>query len=146
MADDARVRANALEFLDAVLKPQVRTLVLPLLDPTVTRAERIRLANQVLGTRVETHEDAVSALLASNDPWLRSCGAYAIGALGLTGLSGELDRLETDPDPLLRETVRHARARLAGEEAAVVEPLETPVDAPHVHQAWASSADEMGLG
>ena len=37
MADDARVRANALEFLDAVLKPQVRTLVLPLLDPGVTR-------------------------------------------------------------------------------------------------------------
>ena len=61
MADDAGVRANALEFLDAVLKPQVRVLVLPLLDPQVSRAERVRLANEVLGTRVESHEDAVSA-------------------------------------------------------------------------------------
>ena len=146
MADDARVRANALEFLDAVLKPQVRTLVLPLLDPGVTRQERVRLANQVLGTRVETHEDAVSALIASTDPWLRSCGAYAIGALGLTRLAGELDRLEAGGDALLKETVRQARARLAGEETAVVEPLEAPVEAPHLHHAWAASADEMGLG
>jgi len=147
MAQDARVRANALEFLEAVLKPQVRTLVLPLLDPQVTREERVRLANQVLGTRVDTHEDAVLALLASTDPWLRSCGAYAIGALGLTRLAPELDRLADDPDPLLRETVAHARARLAGEESAVAEPLEPPiVDAPHLHQAWASSADEMGVG
>lgn len=146
MADDARVRANALEFLEAVLKPQMRTLVLPLLDPLVTREERVRLANQVLGTRVETREDAVAALVASPDPWLRSCGAYAIGALGLHRLAGELDRLDSAGDSHLRETVRHARARLAGEEPVPIEPLETPAEAPHVHQAWASSADEMGLG
>ena len=146
MADDARVRANALEFLEAVLKPQMRTLVLPLLDPLVTREERVRLANQVLGTRVENREDAVAALVASADPWLRSCGAYAIGALGLHRLAGELDRLDTGSDPHLRETVRQARARLAGEEPVPVEPVEAPIEAPHVHQAWASSADEMGLG
>jgi len=147
MADDAGVRANALEFLDAVLKPQVRTLVLPLLDPQVSRAERVRLANEVLGTRVESHEDAVSALLRSADPWLRSCGVYAVGALGLTQLAGELDRLDVDGDPLLRETVRQARAKLAGEPTPIPEPADAaPSDAPHVHQTWAQSADEMGLG
>jgi len=146
MAEDSRVKANALEFLEAVLKPQMRTLVLPLLDPQVTREERVRLANKILGTRVDTHEDAVAALVASADPWLRSCGAYAIGALGLTRLAGELDRLDMNGDPLLRETVRQARARLAGEEAPQVEPSEPPAEVPHVHQAWASSADEMGLG
>jgi hypothetical protein len=146
MAEDTRVKANALEFLEAVLKPQMRTLVLPLLDPQVTREERVRLANQVLGTRVDSREDAVAALVASADPWLRSCGAYAIGALGLTRLTGELDRLDTASDPHLRETVRQARARLAGEETAPSEPVEAPVDTPHMHQAWASSADEMGLG
>lgn len=146
MAEDTRVKANALEFLEAVLKPQMRTLVLPLLDPQVTREERVRLANQILGTRVESREDAVAALVASNDPWLRSCGAYAIGALGMHQLAGELDRLDTGRDAHLRETVRQARARLAGEEPAPTEPLETPVETPHMHQAWASSADEMGLG
>jgi AAA family ATP:ADP antiporter len=147
MAEDAAVRANALEFLDAVLKPQVRTLVLPLLDPQVSRQERVRLANEVLGTRVESHEDAVSALLHSPDPWLRSCGVYAIGALGLRQLAGELDRVDVSGDPLLRETVRQARAKLAGEDAPVPEAPEPALpDAPTVHQAWASSADEMGLG
>jgi HEAT repeat protein len=147
MADDARVRANALEFLDAVLKPQVRALVLPLLDPQVTRAERVRLANEVLGTRVDSHEDAVSALLRSPDPWLRSCGVYAIGALGLGQLAGELDRVDTRGDPLLRETVQQARAKLAGEPVSLHEPAEAPSpDPPYVHHAWAHSADEMGLG
>jgi hypothetical protein len=147
MAEDAAVRANALEFLDAVLKPQVRTLVLPLLDPQVSRAERVRLANEVLGTRVESHEDAVSALLHSPDPWLRSCGVYAIGALGLHKLAGELDRIDVSGDPLLRETVRQARAKLAGEDVPMPEPTDAPsAEAPGVHQTWAASADEIGLG
>jgi AAA family ATP:ADP antiporter len=146
-SDDAGVRANALEFLEAVLKPQVRELVLPLLDPGVSRDERVRRANEVLGTRVESHQDAVSALVRSPDPWLRSCGAYAIGALGLTQLAGELDRLDADGDTLLRETIRQARSRLAGEAAPQQEPADTPSsDTPYVHQTWAQSADEMGLG
>ena len=101
----------------------------------------------MLGTRVESHEDAVSALLHSPDPWLRSCGVYAIGALGLHQLAGELDRVDVSGDPLLRDTVRQARAKLAGEDAPMPEPAEAAAaDAPHVHQTWASSADEMGLG
>ena len=40
-----------------------------------------------------------------------------------------------------------ARAKLAGEELPAPEPAEpTPSDVPHVHQTWARSADEMGLG
>jgi AAA family ATP:ADP antiporter len=147
MADDASVRANALEFLEAVLKPQVRTLVLPLLDPQVSRAERVRLANEVLGTKVESHEDAVSALLHSPDPWLRSCGVYAIGALGLHKLAGELDRVDVSGDPLLRETVRQARAKLAGEDVPPPDLSDAPSgESPGVHQTWAASADEIGLG
>jgi hypothetical protein len=147
MAEDAAVRANALEFLDAVLKPQVRTLVLPLLDPQVSRQERVRLANEVLGTRVESHEDAVSALMHSPDPWLRSCGVYAIGALGLHQLAAELDRVDVSGDPLLRDTVRQARAKLAGEVVPVPGPSEPAAhEGPGVHQTWASAADEMGLG
>ena len=147
MAEDAGVRANALEFLDAVLKPQVRTLVLPLLDPQVSRAERVRLANEVLGTRVESHEDAVSALLRSEDPWLRSCGVYAVGALGLRS------------SPASSIASRSAAIRCCAKRCARLAPgwparnrrrrsrsRRPSSDAPHVHQTWAQSADEMGLG
>ena len=49
---------------------------------------------------------------------------------------------------VLRSTVRQARARLAGEDTSVPETgeLVSASEAPHVHQTWASSADEMGLG
>jgi hypothetical protein len=64
--------------------------------------------------KVENGEQAVSELVASDDPWLKSCGAYAIGSLGLLTLEGELNRCLEHPDPLLRETARTAKIRLQG--------------------------------
>lgn len=128
------VRSNALEFLDTILKPQLRGLLLPIIDPTVTVAERMRLANGIVGAPVATREEAVVALLHSDDPWLRSCGAYAVGTLGLRDLEPELDRwLEAD-DPLLRETARAAKRTLAG-----------PAVAADDGAQWGPS-DSMGVG
>jgi AAA family ATP:ADP antiporter len=114
-SENTLVRANALEFLDNVLKPQLRSLLVPLLDSQVTIAERVEIANRIVGAPVESVEQAVTTLLASEDPWLRSCAAYAAGTLQLHALEPELERLEFDSDPLLRETVRTARRRLAGD-------------------------------
>ena len=107
------VHDNALEFLENILSPQLRSLLLPLLDSEVPATDRTDLANRVLGTQVASGAEAVQSLLSSEDPWLRSCAAYAIGALNLEGFDGQLERLSTDPDPLLRETARQAQARLA---------------------------------
>ena len=46
---DAIMHANALEFLDNILSPQLRTLIVPLLDSEVTIAERVKLADRFLG-------------------------------------------------------------------------------------------------
>ena len=106
------VHDNALEFLDTVLKSQLRELLVPLLDGKVSVAERAGIANRVVPVRIESSEQAAAALVASDDPWLRSCGAYAIGTLGLTKLIHELNRCATDADPLVRETARQATLRL----------------------------------
>jgi AAA family ATP:ADP antiporter len=103
---------NALEFLDNVLKSQLREMLVPLLDGKVTVAERARLAQRLVRAKVENQEQAVVALVTSDDPWLRSCGAYAIGNLGMKSLEGELNRCLNDSDPLLRETARAAKLRL----------------------------------
>jgi HEAT repeat protein len=103
---------NALEFLDNVLKPQLRQMLLPLLDGKITVCERARLAQRLVHTKIESQEQAVAALVTSDDPWLRSCGAYAIGTLGMRSLEGELNRCMNGADPLLRETARAAKARL----------------------------------
>lgn len=48
-SDNQVVRDNALEFLDNVLEGDIRRLVVPLVDSTVSVAERSRLAGQILG-------------------------------------------------------------------------------------------------
>jgi AAA family ATP:ADP antiporter len=117
-SSDPVVHDNALEFLDNILRPQLRSVLVPLLDFGVSVSERVRLANRLVGAKVESREQAVSALLASEEPWLKSCGAYAVGRLGLRQLESELDRCLEHADPLLRETARQAKLRLSAEPAA----------------------------
>jgi AAA family ATP:ADP antiporter len=110
---DAIVHANALEFLDNVLHPPLRQMLVPLLDGEVSVAERVQLAERMVGIKMESREEAIAVLVRSDDPWLKSCGAYAIGSLGLKSLEAALDACLEHPDALLRETARHAKSRLA---------------------------------
>jgi hypothetical protein len=87
-------------------------MLVPLLDNKVTVHERAHLAQRLVCSRIENQEQAVAALVASDDPWLKSCGAYAVGALGLRSLEDQLNRCLNDSDPLLRETARAAKLRL----------------------------------
>lgn len=107
------IHDNALELLDNVLRPQLRSLLVPLLDSEVSVEERTELANRILGRGLGGREEAIAALIYSEDPWLKACAAYSIGALGLKSLEHELDRWLNDADPLLRETARHSKAQLA---------------------------------
>jgi AAA family ATP:ADP antiporter len=111
-SNNVTVYDNALEFLENVLKSQLRGMLVPLLDGKVSHKERAGIAERYVGAKVENREQAVAELFASNDPWLKSCGAYAIGALGIKSLEVELNRCLEHPDPLLRETARAAKLRL----------------------------------
>jgi len=112
---NSALRANALEFLDNVLQPDLRKVLVPLLDGQVTVEERIAIADRLVGAPVESAEEAVATLLASGDAWLRSCAVYAVGALQLHGLAGEVRRYKSASDPALRKGVQAALERLAGE-------------------------------
>jgi len=109
---NAFIHDQALDLLESALRPEMRALLVPLVDPEVKEEQRVRLAHRLVGAPVDTPEQAVAALASTGDPWLRSCAAYAIGALGLRSLAPRLEAWEEDPDPLLREAVRQARARL----------------------------------
>jgi HEAT repeat protein len=106
------VHDNALEFLDTVLKGELRATLIPLLDGKVTATEKASIADRLIPVRIENSEQAAAVLVASDDPWLRSCGAYAIGTLGLNSLFDDLTRCLADPDPLVRETARRAKASM----------------------------------
>ena len=122
------VRANALEFLDSTLKPELRQVLVPLLDSHVTTQERVSLADRFVGAPLSTPEQAVQTMLASDDIWLRSCAVYAIGALRLHGLESELARYASSNDAVLKDAVRAARERLAGEAPAAETHEPAPAD------------------
>jgi HEAT repeat protein len=111
------VHDNALELLDNVLKAQLRELLVPLLDGRVSVAERATKGSRLMRVAVESPEQAILALVSNEDPWLRSCGAYAIGAFGMRSLEDQLTQCLNHPDPLLRETARTAKIRLQGQAA-----------------------------
>ena len=108
----ATVYDNALEFLENVLKSQLRAVLVPLLDGKVSPRQRAAIAERFVHAKVGNREQAVAELLASDDPWLKSCGAYAIGTFAITSLEVALGSCLEHPDPLLRETARAAKIRL----------------------------------
>ena len=108
------VHDNALEFLDNILPPQLRALVVPLFDREVTAAQRARLADRLVGVAVGSREEAVEVLARSRDPWLQACAAFAIGELRLVALAHRVDTWSTASDPLLRSTAEAAQVKLKG--------------------------------
>jgi HEAT repeat protein len=111
------VHDNALELMDNVLKGQLRDILVPLLDGRISVAERATKGSRLIRIAVENPEQAILALVSSEDPWLRSCGAYAIGAFGIKSLEDQLTQCLNHPDPLLRETARAAKLRLQAQAA-----------------------------
>jgi HEAT repeat protein len=138
---DPGIRANAAEWLEHALPPAFGRLLLPLVDPTVGRAERIALANRLLGVPVSSVEQALATLLAGEDSWLKVCAAYAAGALELDELRAELVRWADDPEPQVREAVRAALRRLAFASAVTDQSGAAAVDA----HAYAGAA-ALGVG
>ena len=106
------VHDNALEFVEAVLSRELRELLVPLLDRGITLDERVHLADHVTGIPIRTAAEAVHILVASDDPWLRSCAAYLVGALRLRRFAPQLHEWAEDANPLLREAAREALTKL----------------------------------
>ena len=109
---DPVVHDNAVEFMDSVLPPEVRALVIPLFDRDVSMDDRIGIASRMLGSSLDDREEAIEVMALSEDPWLRACAAYAMGEMRLTRFAARLDEWSTDNDPLLRATAVDAREKL----------------------------------
>ena len=111
-ADDPIVQDNAIEFLETILSPQLRGLLVPLFDRGVSMAQRGHLANSLLGAALGDREEAIAVMMLSQDPWLKSCAAYAIGELRLSRFVLQLKEWADHPDPLLRATAIDALGKL----------------------------------
>jgi len=104
---------SALEFIDNAVKISIRRLIVPLLDGEISLTDKVNFANRVLGSSIDSKDEALLGLMDTPDPWLKSCAAHLIGILGLTQYRTEVEQWTSDPDPVLREKAERAWKRLA---------------------------------
>ena len=114
-SNDPTARDHALEFLELKLNRDFQKPLVSLLDPTTPLDERVAPILKRTGVQAPTAAELAAALVESSDPWLKACGIASVGALGLRELAGAVEACLNSEDPLLRETAREAKRRLAEE-------------------------------
>ncbi len=112
---DARLRANAIELIENVAQAEKDVLV-----PYVggSASERLEAA-RLLGVTSQAPHAHVERLLGSRDSWIRLCALASAGRSSHAGLRPRIEAELSSPDPLFRETARHALgmpAAAAGQE------------------------------
>jgi AAA family ATP:ADP antiporter len=107
-----RVKANALEVLEHLLRAEHYRLLVCALDPDIGLKEKVGFAERLCHSRVESRAEALRILLHSEDRWLRACALYAVGDLAVQDLCQELSRVACRGDSLLEETWKWATLRL----------------------------------
>lgn len=107
-----QVRSSAIEFLDNVLKRNLKSIILPLLEEE--SAERLLArASRFFGVQVPGREEALRAILRQQDPWLKACALHSIGTDRVVELTDLCRQLAGDQDPLVRETADRTLQRLS---------------------------------
>jgi hypothetical protein len=112
LSDSARVRANAIEYIERLLSAELRELVLPLL-PGAKRGERLELAVNRYGLRTMTADESLAALVESDDLWLRSCALYVVGIRRQRTLLPQVEANLQSADARVGETAAWAKLALA---------------------------------
>ncbi len=105
------LRSNALEFLDTRLQPQLRQMLLPVVEERA-RDRLLEQARTLFGIETPGYPAALRVLLAEPNPWLQSCAIYAAAGNGLREIAPLLEPLASTDDALLAETVQLAQRRL----------------------------------
>jgi len=108
----AQLRANALEVLEHLLKPEHYRMLSYVLDPEITASDRLSFARRFCRVGVNSKAEALRILLRCEDRWLCACSLHAIGELGLAELCEDVRQLAHAGDSLLEETWRWTSARL----------------------------------
>ncbi len=105
-AGDAGTRAAALEALETLGDKRITNEVLPILDRggVFLPGDDQRMDAAVV----------VDIFLREQDPWLRALATYVVVELQLSALAPELQKLLSDPVPLVKDAANNAIARMDG--------------------------------
>jgi ATP:ADP antiporter, AAA family len=104
-------QAHAIEFLDNLLKGDIKRHVFPLFDDAPA-TERFQKFLALLGLRSFDRETALQELLKQDDVWLKAATLWEIGLRGLRDFRGELQHYLNSTEPVLKETAALVISRI----------------------------------
>ena len=102
---DKRLRGNAIEFLDNVLKKQVKKYLFPIVD-NVPDDFKIKTGRELFGMEFSDRNSALEYLIGGADPWLASCAIYNVEETSPPRLRTAVEKKLTDPYPIVQESAR----------------------------------------
>ena len=95
--------ANAIEFLDNLLNPDIKKCILPMLDDVTTETV-LRKANELFQLNRTTREEGLVYLIGGRDSWLKCCAIYDAADSESQEVRDLVKTATNDPDPTVRET------------------------------------------
>ncbi|NIM98004.1 MAG: hypothetical protein GTO24_07990 [candidate division Zixibacteria bacterium] len=106
------LRAEAVEFLDNVLKADLKKIIVPIVETTPTEVP-VKTIRELFGFGLPSEEECIHLLLEGDDNWLKVCTLYFIAEMNYHRYLDSISRLTSDPDPLIKETSKYCLDRMA---------------------------------
>lgn len=102
---EKRMRASAIEFLDSVLRKDLKRYVLPIVDG-VSQELRLQNGQRLFGIRIEKRGEALKTLLQGGDLWLKTCAIFTLSEFRTEELLNLVGEVKQDHDFVVRETAQ----------------------------------------
>jgi ATP:ADP antiporter, AAA family len=103
----SHLRASAIEFLDNLLHPNLKSLLFPILEEATTESF-IRKGSQLLGYEIRSRSIYLEQLIKGRDPWLKAISIYVAGSLGVVELASSIREALEAHNPFVRETAQRS--------------------------------------
>ncbi len=105
VSTEKTVRANAIEFLDNLLKSDVKKYIFPILDDAGVE-NVLRKGEELFSLKWGSFEDALIYLLEGRDSWLKACAIFAAGDIKNARIRELIEKCKSDPNPIVSETAK----------------------------------------
>ncbi len=101
-------RANAIELLELVLKPGMKSALIPIAE-CASRKEIVEFGSSLFGLRIESETAGLNALLSGDDDWLRTTALYIRWFKEPDSESHDDAAFESHENMIVRETAVRVR-------------------------------------
>ncbi len=97
------IRASAVEFLDNILKKDLKKYLFPIMD-NITIDAKVQKGIELFGVSLRDVDESLEFLIKGSDSWLKSCAIYCTTKDSPETLRQLVVDSTRDPHPVVRET------------------------------------------